>query len=161
DEDSFGEDPAYRMGYHPVAWYQYYDGGRAFYTALGHGDESYAEDAFRAHLAAAVEWAAGARSPAALLEEFNGTTPNGAWDIHQYDGPFEYHVTTTGLEMGDRDHGNQPLTRRGVLVDPRRPYAIDGLFTIPAVSQNMALSDNNSFCFNLNVQGAGGSADDL
>ena len=28
---------------HPVAWYHEYDGGRAFYTALGHTNESYSE----------------------------------------------------------------------------------------------------------------------
>ena len=35
---------------HPVAWYHEYDGGRAWYTALGHTREAYAEPAFRSHL---------------------------------------------------------------------------------------------------------------
>lgn len=44
---------------HPLAWVHEYDGGRAFYTALGHTPESYAEAAFLAHVTAGVEWAAG------------------------------------------------------------------------------------------------------
>jgi len=44
---------------HPIAWYHEYAGGRAFYTAMGHTRESYAEPAFRSHLAGAIRWAAG------------------------------------------------------------------------------------------------------
>jgi type 1 glutamine amidotransferase len=44
---------------HPVAWYHEYDGGRAWYTALGHTVESYAEPLFRAHLLGGIRWAAG------------------------------------------------------------------------------------------------------
>lgn len=29
---------------HPIAWYHYYDGGRVFYTALGHNNEEYEND---------------------------------------------------------------------------------------------------------------------
>ena len=35
---------------HPMAWYHEYDGGRAFYTALGHVDESYQEENFLKHI---------------------------------------------------------------------------------------------------------------
>jgi type 1 glutamine amidotransferase len=44
--------------FHPVAWYHKFDGGRAFYTALGHTNESYADPAFRNHLAGGIIWAA-------------------------------------------------------------------------------------------------------
>lgn len=44
---------------HPVAWMHSYDGGRAFYTVLGHTKESYTEDLFRKHLLGGIEWAAG------------------------------------------------------------------------------------------------------
>jgi type 1 glutamine amidotransferase len=47
------------MGDHPVAWWHEYDGGRSFYTALGHTSESYTEPEFVAHLSAAIEWAGG------------------------------------------------------------------------------------------------------
>ena len=35
---------------HPMAWYHDYDGGRAFYTALGHRTESYTEPNYLKHL---------------------------------------------------------------------------------------------------------------
>jgi type 1 glutamine amidotransferase len=43
---------------HPIAWAHAYDGGRAWYTGLGHTAESYGEPAFRAHLAGGIVWAA-------------------------------------------------------------------------------------------------------
>ncbi len=36
--------------FHPIAWYQEFDGGKSFYTALGHTSESYLEPAFRQHI---------------------------------------------------------------------------------------------------------------
>lgn len=43
---------------HPIAWYHEYEGGRAFYTGLGHTEESYQEPAFLEHLWGAIRWAA-------------------------------------------------------------------------------------------------------
>jgi len=45
---------------HPMAWYHEYDGGRAWYTALGHTQESYEEPLFLRHLLGGIAWAAGA-----------------------------------------------------------------------------------------------------
>jgi type 1 glutamine amidotransferase len=44
---------------HPVSWSQEFDGGRAWYTAMGHTTCSYAEPAFLTHLAGGILWAAG------------------------------------------------------------------------------------------------------
>lgn len=44
---------------HPMAWYHEYDGGRAFYTELGHTDESYQEDLFLDHLLGGIQYAIG------------------------------------------------------------------------------------------------------
>ncbi len=44
---------------HPISWYHLYDGGRAWYTAMGHTKESYAEPLFRQHLLGGILWAAG------------------------------------------------------------------------------------------------------
>lgn len=43
---------------HPVSWYHEYDGGRAFYTALGHLPTNFSEPAFLNHLYAGIFWAA-------------------------------------------------------------------------------------------------------
>ena len=44
---------------HPIAWCHDYDGGRAWYTALGHTDESWAEPAFLQHVLGGIRTAAG------------------------------------------------------------------------------------------------------
>ncbi|HSY23181.1 MAG TPA: ThuA domain-containing protein [Polyangiaceae bacterium] len=59
DEDSYAPGDSGMDGDHPIAWYQVYEGGRSFYTALGHTSESYQEPLFVAQLAEAVEWAGG------------------------------------------------------------------------------------------------------
>ena len=58
DETSFEAGEA-AMGDHPVVWLHEFDGGRAFYTALGHTEAFYADETFKAHLASAINWAAG------------------------------------------------------------------------------------------------------
>jgi type 1 glutamine amidotransferase len=42
---------------HPIAWYHYYEGGRVFYTGLGHTDEIYDNEDYRKHISGAVNWA--------------------------------------------------------------------------------------------------------
>ncbi|MFJ2715628.1 ThuA domain-containing protein [Streptomyces sp. NPDC087437] len=46
-------------GDHPIAWCQAYQGGRSFYTGLGHTKESYAEDGFRSHLLGGLKYVTG------------------------------------------------------------------------------------------------------
>ncbi len=43
---------------HPMAWYHNYDGGRSFYTALGHLPTNFSNEAFLNHLYAGILWAA-------------------------------------------------------------------------------------------------------
>ena len=43
---------------HPVAWYHNYDGGRSFYTALGHMAAIFSDAVFLNHLYAGIFWAA-------------------------------------------------------------------------------------------------------
>ena len=45
---------------HPIIWSHTYEGGRSFYTGLGHTQESFSEAAFVEHLGRAILWAAGA-----------------------------------------------------------------------------------------------------
>jgi cytochrome c len=44
---------------HPIAWCQEYDGGRAWYSAMGHTGQSFREPRFLAHLLAGLRYAAG------------------------------------------------------------------------------------------------------
>ena len=43
---------------HPMAWYHTYEGGRSFYTALGHTVESYKDTMLLEHIRQGVIWAA-------------------------------------------------------------------------------------------------------
>jgi type 1 glutamine amidotransferase len=47
------------MGDHPIAWCQPYDGGRSFYTALGHRGIYWSEPLLLAHVLGGIEMAAG------------------------------------------------------------------------------------------------------
>ncbi len=53
---------------HPIAWYHEFDGGRAWYTGLGHTPESFSEDLFLDHLLGGINYAAG---PAERLDFSN------------------------------------------------------------------------------------------
>ena len=44
---------------HPMAWYHDYDGGRSFYTELGHVDESYSDPLYLQHLLGGIQYAMG------------------------------------------------------------------------------------------------------
>jgi type 1 glutamine amidotransferase len=51
---------------HPLAWWHDFDGGRAWYTQLGHTEESYAEPLFLAHLLGGIRYAVRAEPSPAL-----------------------------------------------------------------------------------------------
>jgi cytochrome c len=48
---------------HPIIWYHEFDGGRAFYTGLGHTNESYSEPLFLRHLLEGIRYAVGSNAP--------------------------------------------------------------------------------------------------
>jgi type 1 glutamine amidotransferase len=45
--------------FHPVSWYRDFDGGRSFYTAMGHTDETYVDNLFLKHLLGGIQYAIG------------------------------------------------------------------------------------------------------
>lgn len=59
DEKSYNLGRIKPMGNHPMAWYHKYDGGRAFYTELGHTDESYSDPLYLKHILGGIEYAMG------------------------------------------------------------------------------------------------------
>ncbi|MFL5786931.1 MAG: ThuA domain-containing protein, partial [Flavisolibacter sp.] len=48
-----------KMGNHPMSWYHEYDGGRAFYTNLGHTKESYSDSNYLRHILGGIQYAIG------------------------------------------------------------------------------------------------------
>jgi cytochrome c len=69
DETSYSAGDGAMGADHPIAWYHEFDGGRAWYTALGHRRELYLPDAdparqesftrFTQHVLGGIKWAAG------------------------------------------------------------------------------------------------------
>jgi type 1 glutamine amidotransferase len=47
----------------PSVWWHEYDGGRAFYTSLGHEKTDYEKEDLRKHILGAIEWAIGPQKP--------------------------------------------------------------------------------------------------
>lgn len=60
DEDGYSPGAGDMGGDHPISWYHDYDGGRSWYTGLGHTPESYREDLFLKHLLGGIKAVAGA-----------------------------------------------------------------------------------------------------
>lgn len=79
---------------HPIAWAHHYDGGRAWYTGLGHTIESYQHPYMQAHLLGGIQWAAG-------IEEADVTaTLASAYDevilTSELTDPMEIDITSDG-----------------------------------------------------------------
>ncbi|MCW3109515.1 MAG: ThuA protein [Segetibacter sp.] len=49
---------------HPMSWYHDFDGGRAFYTALGHDNKSYEDPLYLKHVLGGIQYAMGANPKA-------------------------------------------------------------------------------------------------
>ena len=50
-------------GVFPLAWYHEFDGGRVFYTSLGHKIEYYSDPVFRRHVLGGIRWVLGENAP--------------------------------------------------------------------------------------------------
>lgn len=53
---------------HPMSWYHEYDGGRAFYTGMGHTNETFSEPLFLNHLLGGIEYVLGNQEKASPLD---------------------------------------------------------------------------------------------
>jgi cytochrome c len=51
---------------HPISWYHEFDGGRSFYTAMGHTDETFSEPLFLDHIWAGLQYVMGGDAPKPL-----------------------------------------------------------------------------------------------
>lgn len=61
DETSYDAGPKKMGENHPMSWYHEYDGGRSFYTELGHTDESYQDPLFLKHVLGGIKYAMGVK----------------------------------------------------------------------------------------------------
>ncbi|MGX7829708.1 ThuA domain-containing protein [Actinokineospora sp. 24-640] len=60
DESSYSPGAGAMGAEHPVAWCHEYDGGRSWYTGMGHTAEAFNDQGFRRHLLGGLQTAAGA-----------------------------------------------------------------------------------------------------
>lgn len=66
EDDKKQEYPGEVFGhYFPLCWYQEFDGGRQWYTALGHDPKHYQDENFIKHLTGGIRWAMQKQTPAA------------------------------------------------------------------------------------------------
>ncbi|MEE9354397.1 MAG: ThuA domain-containing protein [Methylococcaceae bacterium] len=162
-------------GDHPITWKHEYDGGRAFYTGLGHTESSFKEPDVITMLSEAIKWLAkkdtvileGFVDDSVILEEFIGTTEPGQWTIQQpYNGSYQYTASLNDLELTGVEPGpNQHLVREGITINSSLPYTVQTKFKIlnyggvKSFAVNF-LQDNqpasepiNSWSLNLDLQG--------
>lgn len=62
-------------GNHPIAWYHAFDGGRAFYTGMGHRAENYSDPLFLKHLAGGIAYALGDGKALDFSKSYSKVTP--------------------------------------------------------------------------------------
>jgi glucose/arabinose dehydrogenase/type 1 glutamine amidotransferase/PKD repeat protein len=98
---------------HPIAWCQDFDGGRSWYTGLGHAISAYSESPFLAHLLGGIEWAAGA------VQADCGATEDERYEKIQLDGntddPLDMDIDAAGrvffIQRGGAVKVYDPVTR--------------------------------------------------
>ena len=95
---------------HPMSWYHDIDGGRAWYTALGHTEESYRDSLFVKHVLGGIKYAIG-NGRAADFSRATVTRP-----------PAESLFTKTVLNVGELDEPTEMAVLPGgdVLIAERR-----------------------------------------
>jgi type 1 glutamine amidotransferase len=57
DESTYKPTTNAMGSFHPIAWYHNYDGGRSFYTNLGHMPSDFSDPTYLSHIAAGIIWA--------------------------------------------------------------------------------------------------------
>lgn len=98
------------MGYHPMAWYHEFNGGRAFYTGVGHTKDSYQEEMVLKHILAGIQYAIGENK---ILDYSQATTER---------VPEDNRFTKKALVTGDFEEPTEMtiLPNLDVLIAQRR-----------------------------------------
>ncbi len=135
------------MGFdHPVMWCKDYEGGRSFYSALGHTRSSYRSSNFREHLAGAVAWTAGVSDPtysdcgATVLANFQQvkiTAPPNLNEPIGFDQLPDGRIIQTTRDGRVRLHDPESGSVDVIASLPVYTHSEDGLYG-PAVDNNFA-----------------------
>lgn len=118
DENSYG---GTKMGKdHPIAWYHYYEGGRVFYTGLGHNNEIYDNEDYKKHVVGAINWA-GKRIDVPTPKKWENLLDDGLKKWDSYIGVPSSIVDLSGTPYNTYSEENKPL---GFNNDLRQVYSI-------------------------------------
>ncbi|WP_245949321.1 ThuA domain-containing protein [Lutibacter citreus] len=104
---------------HPIAWYQYYEGGRIFYTGMGHTKEIFFNPVYIKHVVAGVNWAA-SRTNVEMNKDWEDLldTSLSKWD--KFMGVPHISVDLDGIEKSKDGKTGTPL---GVNNDPKNVFS--------------------------------------
>ena len=139
--------------FHPISWYHEFDGGRAFYTGLGHTNESYSEPLFLRHLLEGIRYAIGqnkaidySRSYAVKTPEDNRFTKTVL--VNDLNEPMELAVAPDGRVFFTERRGKfymyDPVTQKTKLVRDFQVKAVDKYLNgLIGVTLDPDFKDNN------------------
>ncbi|MBJ7880521.1 ThuA domain-containing protein [Gelidibacter salicanalis] len=110
---------------HPITWYHHYDGGRIFYTGLGHTNEAYEDERFKKIIIGAVQWASDvAPISRPLSDKWSNLFENDPyknWDVF-IGAP---HATVKNLEHVDPDSNGKNAEALGLNNDPKNVFTFE------------------------------------
>ena len=137
DETTYGEDDGNATDDdHPISWCQRYDGGRSWYTGMGHTAASFAEADFLAHVLGGLEVSAGAVDDADCgVQPGGGGEPTVLAFADPASGAAPLHVnfSATGLDPdgGELAEYKWEFSDGGVFygTDVSRTYTKKGTYT--------------------------------
>lgn len=110
-----------RMGAdHPIAWYQYYEGGRVFYTGMGHTKEVFNNPSYQKHLISAVNWAAG-KTDVGMNAGWENLLDKNLTKWDKFIGVPHKSVNIEGVEKSDDGKTGVPL---GMNNDPKNVFSV-------------------------------------
>ncbi len=110
---------------HPITWFHHFNGGRIFYTGLGHTVTSYADARFQKMIKGAILWAADLEqikkpSTKKWTNLFEGN-PSENWDV--FIGAL--HASVKGLKNVDPKSDGKNATPLGLNNDPKNVFKFE------------------------------------
>ncbi len=121
---------------HPVAWYKEFEGGRSFYTNLGHRPETWADPVFQQHLLEGIRWAA---APPSYNRIVLTRQPRNPMEIAVADDGRVFYIERTGELMVWLPDSGQVIEITRIPVDTEAENGLLGLALDPAFARNRRL----------------------
>jgi len=109
DEKSY-DGGTHNEAQHPMAWFHEFDGGRSFYTGMGHTDESYADPTFLQHLLGGIRYAMGDKK----LDYSSAKSPKVPEENRFVKEVLDFNLNEP-MEMAEVPNGILFIERRGLI----------------------------------------------